>query len=173
VIAYRDGQRTMQARQPGRDQPQYFRRDLVPGQFHEVGPERGGDDLIKAAMIDEPAIDQRLLDVFAVQLRLLQNVFDLRRLEHPLLHENFGNLSRVHERKPPTLIVGRFCETPCRRVASDTDALQKLSLELIDISQGYRDHFFRRGQPGENFANAVFTQRPHPQLAGALAQHQG
>jgi hypothetical protein len=52
--------------------------------------------LEKSAAIDETAIDQSLLDVFSVELRLLQNVFHLRGLKHPLLDENFGNLSRVH-----------------------------------------------------------------------------
>ena len=47
-------------------------------------------------VIDEPAIDQRLLDALAVELRLLQHVLDLRGLKHSLLDENISDLLRVH-----------------------------------------------------------------------------
>ena len=87
----------MKPREARRNQPQDFRRDFVFGKIDEIGPERVGDDLVKAALIDKPAVDQGLLDVFAVEVRLLQDVIRLRRLKHPLLDEEVGDLFRVHD----------------------------------------------------------------------------
>jgi len=47
-------------------------------------------------LIDESAVDKRLFDVLAVQLRFLQDVVGLRRLEKPLLDEKIEDLLRVH-----------------------------------------------------------------------------
>ena len=60
-----------------RNQPQDFRCDFVFGKVNEIGPERVGDDLIKATLIDKPAIDQGPFDILAVQVCLLEDVIDL------------------------------------------------------------------------------------------------
>lgn len=59
------------------NQPQNFGRDFVFGQINEIGAEGVGDNLVKSALIDKPAIDQGLFDIFAVQVRLLQDVIHL------------------------------------------------------------------------------------------------
>ena len=90
------GKRAVQSCEAARNQPENFRRDVAIGKIDEIGPERVGDDLIKAALIHEPAIDESLLDVFAVELRLLQNIVGLRRLQDPLLDKKIDDLLRVH-----------------------------------------------------------------------------
>src|SRR5437016_1551542 len=42
----------------------------------------------------------------------------------------------------------------------------------VHVSQRDRNHFLGRGQAGEDFADAVFAQRPHSKFAGTLAQEQ-
>ena len=90
----------MQSRQSARNRFQYRRRNFRFAQIDKLGPERVGDRLVKSAGIDEAAVDHRLRDGFAVQLRLVQNVLGLRRLEHLLLDENLGDLFVVHSRGP-------------------------------------------------------------------------
>jgi len=58
--------------------------------------ERFGDRLIEAVFIDETAVDHRLHHGFAVQVRLVQNVLGLRRLQDVLLDEKLGDLFLVH-----------------------------------------------------------------------------
>ena len=99
MIAHGNRQRAMQSRQAAGNEPQDFRSDVVIRQLDEIRPERVGNDLIKAALIHKAAIDQGLLDGFAIELRFLQNVLDLRRLQHLLFDEDIGDLLRVHWRK--------------------------------------------------------------------------
>ena len=77
VIDYGDRQSAVKSCQTARDQPQDLRRNFLVRKIKEIGAECVGDDLIKAALIDKAAVDQGLLDAFAVQVRLLQNVISL------------------------------------------------------------------------------------------------
>ena len=86
----------MEPRETAWNQSENFRRDLALGKIDKIGPQRVSDDLIEAVLIHEPAVDKRLLDVLAVQLRLLQDVVSLRRLKKPLLDEEIDDLLRVH-----------------------------------------------------------------------------
>ena len=56
-----------------------------------------GNDFIKSALIDKAAVNQRLFDTLAVYVCLLQEIVDLRRLEHTLLNEKIGDLLAVHD----------------------------------------------------------------------------
>src|SRR5204862_5834317 len=70
VVVHRDRQRTMEPRQSARDEPQDFLRNFF-AELDEFRRERFGDDLIKSALIDKSAVDERLLNGFSVELRLL------------------------------------------------------------------------------------------------------
>ena len=67
-----------------------------PTEVVEFRAERVGDELIEAVLIDEAVVDQRLRDALAVEVRLLQDVIDLRRLQHLLFDEKIGDLIVVH-----------------------------------------------------------------------------
>ena len=64
-----------------------------------IRSERVGDGLIKAVLIDETAVDHGLRDGFSIQVRFVQNVVRLRRLQDVLLDEKIGDLFVVHGRK--------------------------------------------------------------------------
>ena len=91
-----DRQRAMQPRQSARDQPQNLGRNLAIGKIDKFGAEPFGDGLIKTEFIDEPAVDHRLGDRFAVELGFIEHVVDLRRLQHVLLDKKFGDLFVIH-----------------------------------------------------------------------------
>ena len=122
----------MKPGQTRRNEPQDFLCYLRLAELDKLCPESVGDDLIELAVIDEPAVDKRLLDGFAVELRFLQHVVRLRWLEHVLLDENVRYLLGVH--CGTCRFVGRFSETPPHLTASDTDVLQFEIWPLIDIS---------------------------------------
>ena len=52
---------------------------------------------MKAVLIYKAAINHRLGDAFSVQVRLIQHVFRLRRLQDVLLDEKFSDLLVVHQ----------------------------------------------------------------------------
>ena len=54
-------------------------------------------------------------------------------------------------------------------MAADTAALQRVG-QLANILERNRDHFLSGGQPTQNFAHAIFPERPHAEFTGALAQ---
>src|SRR4051812_9817696 len=86
----------MKPRETGWNEPQNFLCYLRLAEFDKLRPESVRDDLIELPVIDEPAVDERLLDGFAVELRFLQDVVRLRWLQHLLLNENVSYLLRVH-----------------------------------------------------------------------------
>jgi hypothetical protein len=100
-----DGHRqgAVQSRQPAGNQSQHFRSDIVFRQFDEISPQRVGNHLIETALVHKAAVDESLLDRLPIEARLLQNVFGLRRLKHPLFDEDLGDLLGVHGRKTPLL----------------------------------------------------------------------
>jgi len=65
-------------------------------QIDEISSERVCDRLIKPVFVDEPTIDHRLRDAFAIHRHLVQNVVSLRRLKDMLLNEKLGDLRVVH-----------------------------------------------------------------------------
>jgi hypothetical protein len=71
-------------------------------------------------------------------------------------------------------VLARRQNEHARRVPSPEDILRRLvegSLSA-DISDRYRDHFFSRSEPSQNFAHAIFAQRAHAELARTLPQEQ-
>lgn len=86
----------MQSRKSAWNQPQDFRRDFLVGKIDIFRPQGVGDRLIKSVRIDETAVHYRLRDSFAIQVRLIQGIVRLRRLQDALLNENLSNLFVVH-----------------------------------------------------------------------------
>ena len=86
----------MKPGQPARYQTQDLRCDFFSGKIDKLGSQSIGDGLIKTEFIDEPAVDHRLGDRFAVELGFIEHVVDLRRLQHVLLDKKFGDLFVIH-----------------------------------------------------------------------------
>src|SRR5271163_3056980 len=79
---------------------------------------------------------------------------------------------------PCTRITGGTPTRMCRSDApSDTTNCNKSDIEYdiksSFVAHGGANHFLGRRQAGEDFADAVFAQRPHAHFARAGAQHGG
>src|SRR5690348_14883280 len=78
------------------NQSQDFGRDFSLRKIDHFGPESVGNDLIESTLVNEPAVNQRLLDCLAIHACLLQNVISLRRLEDLLFKKNINDLLAIH-----------------------------------------------------------------------------
>ena len=86
----------MQPGKAGGNQLQERRRNLDLLQIDNLGPECVGDRLVKLRFIDDPVVEHRALDCFAVLGRFEENVIGLGAIHQALVDEEVDDAFVIH-----------------------------------------------------------------------------
>ncbi len=93
-----EGERLVQLREAGGDEPQQLRGRLEAGEIDHLHSQRIGDRLVELLLGEELVIDEGLGQRLAGNRDVLDDLVDLSGIDDALLHEDFEDLFDVHKR---------------------------------------------------------------------------